>query len=280
MIYASDLDQTLIYSTRSVGLALDSPLIMAAETVNGKITSYISIQACSILTTMAKEMEFIPVTTRTMEQYNRIELFREVIQPKYAITSNGGNILFDGIPDLEWNQFVHDDIVGKSASANEVKTLFDQIGNDDWILGERFCDELFFSIVINREKMPLDEVHQVSKEIRNLGWEVSVQGRKIYLVPISVSKSAALSHLQQRIGADIIVASGDSLLDRCLLDYATHPIAPKHGELYREELRFPGTMAYSFTSTSGVLAADEIMKFVSKVSYSNDKVMANKIERG
>lgn len=273
MIYASDLDQTLIYSTRAVGLALDSPLIMAAETIKGEVRSYISIEAFSMLTTLAKEIEFIPVTTRTVEQYKRIELFQEVIQPKYAITSNGGNILYDGVPDLEWNKAVHADIEGKSASANQVKALFDQIRNDEWVLSESWCDDLFFSILLIRDNMPLDEVQQFSNEVRKMGWEVSVQGRKLYLVPISVSKSNALSHLQQRIGADIIMASGDSLLDRCLLDFATHSIAPKHGEIYREELRLPGTMAYSFTSVTGVLAADEIMKFVSTVSDSHRNVI-------
>lgn len=33
-----------------------------------------------------------------------------------------------------------------------------------------------------------------------------------------------------------MVASGDSLLDRCLLDYADYAIAPRHGELYRERV--------------------------------------------
>ena len=43
MIYASDLDQTLIYSIRSVGIELTSPLIMPAETVDGIVKSYIAI---------------------------------------------------------------------------------------------------------------------------------------------------------------------------------------------------------------------------------------------
>lgn len=47
---------------------------------------------------------FIPVTTRTIEQFQRITLFQNEIIPEYAITSNGGNILHNGKQDVTWNK--------------------------------------------------------------------------------------------------------------------------------------------------------------------------------
>jgi hydroxymethylpyrimidine pyrophosphatase-like HAD family hydrolase len=268
MIYASDLDQTLIYSTRAAGINFDSPLITPAETMNGQITSYISVQALAKLRQLAQEAIFIPVTTRTVEQYKRIEIFYESIKPKYAITSNGGNVLIDGEVDAEWNAYIRTHVADTSAPAADVEALFGSIRDDSWVVGERFCDELFYSIVIDREKMPMAQVTGFAETVRTLGWELSVQGRKIYIVPNSVSKRAGLEYVKDRLGDYEVVASGDSLLDRSLLELADHPIAPRHGELYREHLRDAALAPYTFTSASGILAADEIVEYAYRIKRS------------
>ncbi|WEK55072.1 MAG: hydrolase [Candidatus Cohnella colombiensis] len=261
MIYASDLDQTLIYSTRSMGIDTASPLVMPAETIDGKVSSYISIAAFNQLQRLNGELNFIPVTTRTIAQYKRIELFYEQVQPKYAITSNGGNILVEGTPDLEWNEYIRGNVASQSAPMEQIRELIEAIWNEEWCVGQRYCDELFIALVIHREIVPWDVLNPVVTSIRELGWDVSIQGRKIYFVPRAVSKQAALAHLKQFLGASVVIASGDSLLDQCLLDFADYPIAARHGELYREQERNPRTINYSFTSHSGVLAADQIVDY-------------------
>ncbi|MBB3109749.1 hydroxymethylpyrimidine pyrophosphatase-like HAD family hydrolase [Paenibacillus phyllosphaerae] len=265
MIFASDLDQTLIYSIRSIGLPLDSPLVMPAETIEGKVRSYISIQAYEQLKIIAQEMMFVPVTTRTVEQYRRIELFQERIRPQYAVTSNGGNVLIHGEPDPEWNARIRRTMLHQAASSEEVQRIYRKVVHGDWVLREDLCDDLFYSILIERERMPLEDVMQLADVLQQLGWETSIQGRKIYMVPCTVKKSDALAHIKELAGVETVIASGDSLLDRCLLDYATHPIAPRHGELYRVQESNPGTFPYPFTAVSGALAAEQIVAYAASV---------------
>ncbi|WP_338554928.1 HAD family hydrolase [Paenibacillus sp. KS-LC4] len=267
MIFASDLDQTLIYSTRSMGLvnAEGSGVVMPAETKDGQVLSYFLTDMLPLLQAIAQEVHFIPVTTRTIEQYKRIELFRDHIAPTYAITSNGGNILVNGVQDEAWSLHIQKLIAASAAPAAEIKAIFDEVATSDWIHGARYCDELFYAYVIDRERMPTEQVSRAVERITALGWKVSVQGRKIYLVPNEVSKSAALLHLKQQLGATVVAASGDSLLDQCLLDAASHAIAPRHGELYRQEQREPGNRAYTFTTNSGIMASQQILDFVSTV---------------
>lgn len=145
MIFASDLDQTLIYSTRSMGLdgAEGSGLVMPAETKDGQVLSYFLTEMLPLLQAIAKEVHFIPVTTRTMEQYNRIELFREHIAPTYAVTSNGGNILVNGVRDEAWSMHIQKLIAASAAPAAEIQAIFDEVASSDWIHGARYCDELF-----------------------------------------------------------------------------------------------------------------------------------------
>lgn len=262
MIYASDLDQTLIYSVRSMGMDVDLSVMQPAETYKERIISYMSIATLEQLQKVAQAITFVPVTTRTLEQYARIHIFQNKIIPQYAITSNGANILVNGVVDQEWHQQILADVHSKSAPAAEALALFHRVSDPSWIVAEHFWEQTFYSIVVDRERMPLDQVLTIQSQLEVLGWGMSVQGRKVYLVPFPVSKNRAIEQVKQKVGASKIIASGDSILDRGLLDFADYSIAPAHGELYRESVAEPALRHYSFTSASGILAADEILQYV------------------
>ncbi|ALP35931.1 hydrolase [Paenibacillus sp. IHB B 3084] len=268
MIYASDLDQTLIYSKRSLGVPLESPGLLPAEQIDGATSAFISEQALQLLKTLPEDVMFMPVTTRTIEQYRRITVFQTELAPAYAVTSNGGNIIVGGEVDREWNRRIHKQVQRDGAHAEEARQVFGQVLHEDWVVNERFCDELFYAFVIERDRMPLEQVLEKARIMREMGWEVSIQGRKVYLVPAAVNKQAAVEHIRNLTNGGAVVASGDSLLDRCLLDYADYAIAPRHGELYREQLRDKLEVNYRFTEVSGVYAADEIMAYVHEIHRS------------
>ncbi|ODB58251.1 HAD family hydrolase [Paenibacillus polymyxa] len=268
MIYASDLDQTLIYSKRSLGVPLESPGLLPAEQIDGATSAFISEQALQLLKTLPEDVMFMPVTTRTIEQYRRITVFQTELVPAYAVTSNGGNIIVGGEVDREWNRRIHEQVRRDGAHVEEARQVFGQVLDEDWVVKERFCDELFYAFMIERDRMPLEQVLEKARIMREMGWEVSIQGRKIYLVPAAVNKQAAVEHIRNLTNGGAVVASGDSLLDRCLLDYADYAIAPRHGELYREQLRDKLEVNYRFTEVSGVYAADEIMAYVHAIHRS------------
>lgn len=272
MIYASDLDQTLIYSTRSMGAPLESPDILPAETVSGKIVSYMSKYTLSLLQGLPAGMEFVPVTTRTVAQYERIHVFRDHVVPGYAVTSNGGNILLHGRVDEDWRSMIRGKVSALAAGAVEARSYFEPIMNEQWVVGERFCDELFYAFVIERDRMPLEAVLEKAEQVKALGWEVSIQGRKIYLVPAAVNKADAVHEVRRRLGVSELIASGDSLLDQCLLEIADYAIAPSHGELFREKQRNPDSIPERFTAKSGIFAADEILDYVHAVYQTKEAV--------
>jgi len=262
MIFASDLDQTLIYSLRALGEGFDRTGLVPVESKNGDVLSYMSVQALSLLQEISERMMFIPVTTRTVEQYRRIHVFQDVIRPQYAITSNGGNILIDNQVDPHWNRAMFRKIEQEAVPSEQVLRKFQEIASPEWVIRESFCDDMFYSMLIKREEMPLQAVEQLAAELIPLGWETSVQGRKIYFVPQVVSKSGALEHLAELMGREIVLASGDSLLDRCMLDVATHRIVPRHGELYRQHLhQQTQPPLYPFTNQSGAMAALDILQY-------------------
>lgn len=280
MIFASDLDQTLIYSLRSMGSEHEERDLIPAETKDGKTLSYMAVRALYLLRELSERAMFVPVTTRTIAQYGRIHILQDLIKPKYAVTSNGGNLLIDGEPDRSWNRNICRQIESECAPSEQVQKLFQEIASPEWVIGERFCDEMFFAYVIDRKRMPIEAVKELATRLAKEGWETSIQGRKVYLVPRVVNKRDALLHLQELEGKEIRIASGDSLLDRCMLDIAAHAIAPRHGELYREHQADPIEQNYLFTNRSGILAAVEILESAAELLSGEKKAALQSGARG
>ncbi|MEK3751021.1 HAD family hydrolase [Paenibacillus sp. FSL E2-8871] len=268
MIYASDLDRTLIYSLGAIGVPENTPGLIPAEIIEGKTRSYISQQALNQLMDLNTRIIFIPVTTRTIQQYKRINLFQETVIPDYAVTSNGGNILIGGVVDKEWRESIGRLVARHSAGAEEVRSYIKAVVREDWIISENYCDDLFYSFMVYRDQLPLDEITNLSDRLYNLGWRVSLQGRKLYAVPAAVNKSDAILHLRRTVRSEPMVASGDSLLDKSLLESSDYAIAPCHGEIFAEQQSGLVKSRYPFTKESGVFAGDEILQYVNMI-YNN-----------
>lgn len=268
MIYASDLDRTLIYSLGALGVPENSPGLVPAEIIDGRNASYISQDALDLLRKLTASVIFMPVTTRTIAEYRRINLFQETIIPDYAVTSNGGNILVSGDVDLEWRAHIGRLVERNSANAEEVRTIVRAVVRPEWIISERYCDELFYTYVVYRDSLPLDEINHMAERLNEIGWKVSLQGRKLYVVPEAVNKSDAIVHVRRTVHSEPMVASGDSLLDKCLLESADYAIAPRHGEIFAEQQASQVKLNYPFTELAGVHAGNEIMQYVHKIYHN------------
>lgn len=255
MIFASDLDRTLIYSKKAMGEAFGSTEVIPVELYQGEHISFMSPETARLLIELSKTALFVPVTTRTIEQYERIFYIRETFKPKYAVTSNGGNVLIDGVPDPHWQRHVAEALT-RSENAEKVIEAFDRISSPDWVKSYRHSDNLFYSIILERENMPLDVVEDFRKELADMRWNLSVQGRKMYLVPDGVSKGDGLLHVKALAGASRIAASGDSLLDESLLKAADYAIVPRHGEIYAAYME---AGLYTFTDRDGMGAAEDLI---------------------
>lgn len=264
MIFASDLDQTLIYSPKSFGIPSGNtiPPVTSIEIYEGRQISFMLDDAIEKLKKIASHSIFVPVTTRTIEQYRRISLFQEQIIPNYSVVSNGGNIIVQGTVDLHWHKQVLEGMNQHCLLGEDLLASFAEICHESWAGMIRKADDLFYYCIVQREKVPQGDIDSFTTWAQAQGWNISLQGRKLYLVPQVVNKWAAVAYVRDLLQERCVVTAGDSLLDLCMLEQADYGIVPSHGELW--ELYGKGRLSSSikFTKNKGILAAQDILDTV------------------
>ncbi|HEY0167961.1 MAG TPA: HAD family hydrolase [Jatrophihabitans sp.] len=257
VLIATDLDRTLVYSRAALALTRDVlPELTCVETRDGEQVGFMTSAAARLTAALASRAVLTPVTTRLPEQLARIELPGP--PPRYAVAANGGVLLVDGEPDRAWQRRVAA-AVAESTSLSDVMTYVRHHCAPAWTSRVREAGGLFCYIVLGEAGAPDGFVVEAAGWAADRGWTVSAQGRKVYWVPRGLTKTAAVSEVADRVGAELVLAAGDSLLDRELLCYADRGIHPAHGELFSSGWSAPGVRR---TRAAGVLAGQEIVEWL------------------
>ncbi|MQS12061.1 HAD family hydrolase [Streptomyces kaniharaensis] len=264
VLVASDLDRTLIYSNRALALDVPdrlAPRLLCVEVHDGRALSFMTEQAAALLVELTREACFVPSTTRTLAQYERINLPGPTPGwiPPYAICGNGGQLLVDGVPDRDWRAEITARLADASAPLAEIVEHLALCADPEWTHKRRVADESFAYLVVERAQLPDGWLDGLTGWCAERGWTVSLQGRKVYAVPAPLSKSAALAEVVRRTGASTVLAAGDSLLDADLLLAADAAWRPGHGELADGGWTAPGVTALDEV---GVAAGEEIVRRV------------------
>jgi len=269
ILFTSDLDRTLIYSSRMIEAYPVLGRIRIVEKKEGKTISYMSEEAIQLLQSFHQEHLFVPVTTRALHQYKRIQFFQEELQPKYAITSNGGTILINGKVDEDWRKLLHDRISHSSIVEKEVLKLFAELRHSNWVESEHYVDQSFFMFRINRELMPTDEMDEFSTILNKNGWKLYLHGTKLYMLPIHLTKENAITQLKEYVDFDFQVAGGDSVMDYDMLCGSTISYSFKHGDLFKEKGH---DNHIQWIEQLGIHAAEELL--TNLLNFTTDKTKA------
>jgi len=260
MIFASDLDRTLIYSTKFIDLTQKG--IKLVESKEGREITYMTEKTLQLLKSVSNEILFIPVTTRTIEEFSRITIFKKEIIPKYAIVSNGGNILMDGKLDDEWSNHIKKKIANDSLALEDVIKEFKKIQTDKWIKKLRIADNLFIYSIMDNDFIPKYELKEFGKWMEKNNWRTIVHGKKLYFLPKCVNKRDAVKYIAEKEEIKKIVAAGDSFLDLDILDITKEFFSPLHGDIFKFHNEEQEKRKIRFTKGHGILASEEIVTWV------------------
>ncbi|AQQ54997.1 hypothetical protein B0X71_04415 [Planococcus lenghuensis] len=260
MLFASDLDRTLIYSRRSMGPDADPEMLTAVEEINGKLTAFMTTAGLALHRQMSSKISFVPVTTRTAEQYKRVTgLLDEVQEPEYAIVANGAVILKNGVPMAEWSARIQKQLLEDRATVKHVLKQLEVYTGKEFILEVKQAEEWFIYMIIDEQKFSPAELEHLAKIFFRQGFTFSQQGRKLYIMPNCINKATALNFVIKQLQAETVLAAGDSLLDLEMVKAADHGFIPAHGEA-AQDAEVPASVR--ITAASGIQAGEEILQNV------------------
>lgn len=212
-LFCSDLDNTLIYSyKREMGVPK-----RCVEIYEGREISFMSEYSAELLQELRRLLCFVPVTTRTEEQYRRILLGT----PEYALVCNGGVLLVNGEPDEAWYR---ESLRLAREAAGELCLAARMLERDTDVSFEvRNIRGLF---LFTKSGDPERSMARLAQALDMSRVDVFRNGEKLYVLPKRLHKGTALARLRQRLGGAYLFAAGDSLFDVPMLREADCGFAP------------------------------------------------------
>ena len=215
IVFASDLDNTLLYS-RSHKREGD----ICVEHNKGRAHGFMTPLAVERLREVSQKVRLIPVTTRSIEQYRRIE-WPEGTAPEYAVTTNGAVLLKNGEADAAWRE-THDALI--VPAREEIARCHALYLGDRAFIRCRIVDDAYLFVYCADG---VDARAQAAECQKQTSLRVEPSGRKIYFFPPKLTKGAALLELRRRFSPRKVYAAGDTAIDTPLLAAADRAFAAK-----------------------------------------------------
>ncbi len=253
ILFTCDLDNTLIHSYKK---ASDTDICVECAD-DGKKLSYMTPDAYSGLDEIDKleNLCIVPLTTRSIEQYQRIHLFKDRY-PKYALTSNGGNLLIDNVISEEWHS---ESVELIKECIPELKKAIEILKADDKIQFEpRFVDELF---VYTKSDEPEKTAENMREKLDLEVVSVFTNNLKVYAMPKILSKGTAVKRFRKKFGFEFTISAGDSDFDLPMLEYTDISFYPS-----KEFAETSCTEKKKIIKSDGVNYAEFICKEVSNAA--------------
>lgn len=216
-IFASDLDNTLIYSyKRDIGAQK-----ILVERYEGRGVSFMTAKTHHLIDKVRKVMRFIPVTTRSTQQYRRI-LFSPDWIPQTALTANGGVLLRDGVSDADWYATSQTYTQSAEPALQRAQEVLER--DPDRTLDVRRVDGLF---VFTKSANVPATLERLRAAVDNAQVELFENGAKVYVVPRALDKGSGVRRLRQQYPQARVFAAGDSVFDLPLLKQADVAFCPQ-----------------------------------------------------
>lgn len=210
LILASDLDNTLLFSKKHA-----APQDICVELYQGRPQGFFTPRTIELLHSIKEEIFFVPVTTRSIAQYQRIT-WPAGCESEYAVTTNGAVLLHNGEQDREWQERAEAVI---APWREEIARLFALYENDERFELCRIVDGAYLFVA---RPDATDAAEYAARCQQETELTVVASGRKIYFFPPQLSKGWAVQELRRRFGKEEskILAAGDSTIDIPMLEAA------------------------------------------------------------
>ncbi len=217
ILFACDMDNTLIHSSR-----LYKENDINVEIYDGREISFMSPKAIELLDKLLQsdKVDFLPVTTRSIAQFSRIQLPDSV---NTALVCNGTILLKNGAPDEKWQETA---VAETEKYLPEMENLCRKYEESGLFRTVKIVDGMFlFAARENRDGIEALAEKLAAETTLNL----EVSGRKMYWFTPIADKGVSLKRYCEKFGYEMVVAAGDSSIDYSMLNLADTALVPDKG---------------------------------------------------
>lgn len=214
--FASDLDNTLIHSYKH-----RQKEDQCVEWLNGAEQSFMTKTSIQLLKDMRPSITLLAVTTRSLEQYRRIQ-WPEGCKPDLAITTNGAFLIDgNGEEDSSWAEETR---VFCRHDRAEVEKKYQEFQESTDVFRSKIVDDAYL-FLCSIEEIPVEPYIKTFQKDTLLS--VEGNGMKIYFFPPRLNKGDALKRIRERFSPMYVAAAGDSLIDLPMLRLADLSFIPQ-----------------------------------------------------
>ena len=250
ILFASDLDNTLLFTQKHLPEDADK---VCVEYYQEKPHGFFTTETIRLLREVCRQTQFVPITTRSLEQYRRIT-WPEGCSPKLALTTNGSLLLINGEVDEAWQ---HASLEMVRLHAAELGRLYAILSPNKAFIHCRLVDQMYLFVSCEDEAAAAREEARC-REMTSLTVEAS--GRKIYFFPPGIDKGTALERLRKRFLPRKIFCAGDSRIDLPMLGKADTAFVPQaemlntlpRGILFGQGMFFPENLLQHVMELSSI----------------------------
>jgi hypothetical protein len=248
VLITTDLDRTLLFSVRATAqlggaLPADPVETLTGERALPSAGAELCRAARDSLRALPQHARLCVATSRSVGRLARLRLPFSV---PYAIAANGGVVLIDGVPDPGWEARVKR-LLAAAAPADVVRGVLagpgrpggSRVAGDaaaPWLVRMGDIDDMCCMAVVDLALFDAEEYAAIADRCRELGWEASLVGRKLYAFPAGFGKEHAAAYVAERVAAlagatPRRLAAGDTEHDRLMLADADLAWVPAGSEL-------------------------------------------------
>lgn len=200
-IFLTDLDGTCIYSNRQ----LQSTDGFIEVDARGSYHGYMNSMLYRRLENDNNHVLFVPLTTRSQSQYERI---RFPFTPTIALAANGAILYENGKKDYSWEE----------ESNRLIQCALPELKKALTYPNVQLVDGYFATIHCSDEDMAKDMYCLWQDQMNHALVNIYRIRKKVFVLPKVLEKGEALVRLKKRYPITYCFGAGDSAMDDSLLD--------------------------------------------------------------
>lgn len=221
-----DLDGTLLAGVGAEPEAIPREAFIVDRGTNGA-RSMVARSVPDLLRPLIERGSLVPTTARDRTQLSRLTGMWPML-PEWCIAACGAVILHHGEEVAGWTDVVRRQVQQLSVGVGDVAASIAAA-----VPGAKVRivhDAVIVAVLATRWPA-------IAGDLSIRGWRFRQSGRKLYALPGDVDKAAAADAVARWVGAERVVAAGDSDLDLELLRRADVALIPAGSELDRPDVR-------------------------------------------